>query len=395
MKIFVVTGEPFPYGRAATNRIISYGKGFREHGVETQILCLRANNTDKNLGLNKKGVYEKIPYEYVSGTPYRPKNFIFRRYVYFKGLIRSIFIICKKYSKSKAIIVHTNEYFIIIFFKVLSLIFNYTIFQEKSEFPFVLKNKSLIGKFWTNIYLNTIYCLFDGILCETEKLRFFLKKYSGEKTKFLIVPSTIIPNKILEEPTDPESEKYIFYCGSLDKDKGDGLPILINAFSLITDKYQELKLIISGFSSNKKDVQELIELSKRLQIEKKVIFTGRVTDAQLVYFQKNAAILALAKENNEIQSGGLSSKIIEYLYTGNPVVLTELSEITNHLKNNETVFFCTPGSSQSMAEKFIYVLENPIQAKKIGLKGQEYALNTFDYYLHTGRIINFINSFYE
>ena len=39
-KIIIFTDESFPYGLAATNRIISYGKNFIENGKETEVIGL-------------------------------------------------------------------------------------------------------------------------------------------------------------------------------------------------------------------------------------------------------------------------------------------------------------------------------------------------------------------
>ena len=48
-KIIIFTDESFPYGMAATNRIISYGKGFVGNGKKTEVICLRRTENADNI----------------------------------------------------------------------------------------------------------------------------------------------------------------------------------------------------------------------------------------------------------------------------------------------------------------------------------------------------------
>ena len=41
MKIYIVTGEPFPNGMAATNRIKCYAKAIHEGGLECEVVVYR------------------------------------------------------------------------------------------------------------------------------------------------------------------------------------------------------------------------------------------------------------------------------------------------------------------------------------------------------------------
>jgi len=50
MNIYIITDEPFPYGRAATNRIICYCKGFVVNNASTKVICIKPhedNNSKK------------------------------------------------------------------------------------------------------------------------------------------------------------------------------------------------------------------------------------------------------------------------------------------------------------------------------------------------------------
>jgi len=393
MNILIITGCPFPDGGAPANRLISYGKGFIANGAKTKVLCLRANQYPANYEgqILAKGYFENIPYFYAPKTSKRGKTFFRRRWLYFYGLFNSIRLLLHENKKQNvdAVIMHSNAVLYILFFKIITTLKKIKYIQEKSELPFVLKKKNFCGKLYAKFYVNNIYKLFDGILVENKKLfDYFITKIKNNG-KLIIIPTTIDPEQILKEPIIKPKDEYIFYCGSLSKSKKDGVDILIRAFEKVLQKFPDIKLNIAGFGPQQ-DIEYLKNIAIELKIKDKVKFLGKISRDKLVIYLKNAKILALAKETDKIQSGGLSSKIIEYLYTGNPVVLTDLGDITSHLKDKKTAFFAKPDDVNSFADTLIYVLNNYESAEKVGLAGQKFALEYFDYVKHTKRIIQFI-----
>lgn len=62
MKICYITKEPFPYGEACTNRVLTYAIELAKQGHELMIICLRLTDK-KNADLLDKHcncVYENI-----------------------------------------------------------------------------------------------------------------------------------------------------------------------------------------------------------------------------------------------------------------------------------------------------------------------------------------------
>ena len=395
MNIYIVTGESFPKGMAATNRIISYGKGLIANKARVKVICLRAYQypADYKGEIISKGFFENIPYVYSPGTCQRGKTFLKRRYLEFYGLLNGLKILLHENKKQRidAIIMHSNAISYIIFFKLITTIFRIKYLQEKSELPFVLKKKSILGKIYASFYINTVYRLFDGILVESEILNNYFKPKLKKNGKLLIVPATIDSEQILNESELKSKDEYIFYCGSISKSKKDGVDILIYSFKKVLNEFPKIKLFISGFGSQEY-IKFLNDIVNELNISENVQFLGKISRDKLVTYLKNAKILALAKETDKVQSGGLSSKVIEYLYTGNPVVLTDLKDITSHLHDKETVFFAKPDNIDSFADTLIYVLRNYETAKEVGIAGQKFALEYFDYKKHTKRIIKFIQN---
>ena len=398
MKIIIVTDSPFPKGSAATNRILSYGKGFLKNGTLTTVYCLRANlyPEDYKEEIEYSGSFEGVKYLYTPKTSKRANSFFKRRWNTVKGLL-NLYIFLRKenqYGKVSALILHSNYIVYVIALKIITNILNIRYIQEKSELPFVLRNKSFVGKCWANLYVETVYKQFDGILVETEFLKRYFSKKVNKKARLLVIPATIDPFPFLRERNGKTefNYEYIYYAGSLDRSKKDGVDILIKSFKLIVKEFPKLKLIISGSSSKNDDLLYLKNIVNDEGLVDNVFFTGFISRYRLISYMKNAKILALAKENDKIQSGGLSSKIIEYLYTGKPVVLTDLQEITSHLTHKETAFLSKPNNVESFYQTLKFVLNNYDFAKKVGKSGQQFALSYFDYIKQTSKIITFINN---
>ena len=81
MKIYILTGNPFPVGMAATNRIICYAKGLIAHGEDCEVIVFnRTERQDKQQrNFIAGGVYGNIPYRYIGKSVLRSRLFFQRR----------------------------------------------------------------------------------------------------------------------------------------------------------------------------------------------------------------------------------------------------------------------------------------------------------------------------
>ena len=76
MRVFIVTGEPFPNGMAATGRITCYAKALLSAGIYCEVVVCRRTEvfgkTPKNI--ISEGSYEGVNFKYIAGTPLRDSN---------------------------------------------------------------------------------------------------------------------------------------------------------------------------------------------------------------------------------------------------------------------------------------------------------------------------------
>lgn len=395
MNIIVLTNEPFPIGMAATNRILSISKGIVENSHWVKVIILQPTEKISNGVRNKltKGTYNGIEFEYSSGVTIWPKSKVNKGFCKFKGIVNAIRIIYNV-RKTKTIncflLFSVNSFADIVVFYFVTKVLKIKYIQEKSEFPFVLYKKSFFGKIYARYYIKYIYKCFDGMIIMTKPLYNFFKTRVKRNAKLIIVPMTVEPERFANNQTKVnELSKYIAYCGYMGGNK-DGVPILIDAFKIVSNKYDNLKLYLIGYTSNVDEFNVFKQKIKDLGLDDKIVFTGKVNRDDIPAYLCNASLLVLARPSSLQSEGGFPTKLGEYLATGNPVVVTRVGEIPDYLTDGVTAFLANPDSAEAFAEKIDYVLSNPSLAQKVALAGRDVAFNTFNYRIQSKKIIDFV-----
>lgn len=152
----------------------------------------------------------------------------------------------------------------------------------------------------------------------------------------------------------PASQPVILFVGRLDKEKK--IDVIIKAFAIIL-KSTDARLVIAGKG---KERSNLANLSKRLGIMKKIIFTGFINDQDLPRLYRIADIFTIASIA-ELQS----IVTMEAMASGLPVVgarVMALPELISHGRNG---YLFNEGDTQMLAESAIKILKNPGLRKKM------------------------------
>ncbi|MGV8059933.1 MAG: glycosyltransferase [Smithellaceae bacterium] len=185
---------------------------------------------------------------------------------------------------------------------------------EKSSFK---KRLALLAYERDN--LNEASCLHATAVSEAISLRKF----------GLINPIAVIPNAISEEWLDtignperfrsrysiPDNKRIMMFFSRINPIKG--LPLLFNAMKDIKNELEEWCLIIAGFEDVKGYKRKLENMAKKLDISKKIIFTGALfgVDKADAFAAAELFVLPTHSENFGIV-------VIEALASGLPVITT-------------------------------------------------------------------------
>jgi len=392
--VVIITHAPYPNGMALTKRLHYYARAIIEAGGNAEFLL--PNPSLKIFGnIKTSGYHENVKFKYTCNTSTKPPRFLARRKAGLIGYINIIRYVISNRNLVNAIIDGGMPYLIHkILFTRLANILGMIIIQEKSEFPFFKKQSAKISvKLYQKFYNFLVPKLYDGIFVISEKLFDYYKSRIRKRSKLLLIPVLVNVNEYKEYKIS-DRKLTIVSAGSLSQLK-DGTLTLINAFSRMLERFPDYKLICVGGNPDSKEFFTAMSLAERLNIKESVEFTGFIPREELIRFQKEAAVLVLAKPSSLHADHCFPTKVGEYLATGNPVVVTNTGEISKFLTDQENAFLAEPDSEKSLVEKLSSVLINYEEAIRIGKRGLRLAETEFDYKIFGKPIIEFIEKLME
>lgn len=366
---FIATGN-YPDKHAAAIRHSTLAKGLAEHGHRVTFLVLTPQDwqTDEIR-------YEGVQYKALNN--YTGNNKFMQNFHELKAIIKARKILQQQVAQKQldAVVIFTITLMPIHFLLKAAHNMGIKVFHERTELPYAIASKSKRKQQMLDYYLKNQLPRFDGVFVISNKLVEYIGQYN-KATKKLV---TLVDLDFFQTTKpSPYPFPYIGYCGTISGNK-DGVPILIEAFAAISNKFHTLKLVLVGNNANKAGIQETLDVINKHQLQDKVIFTGLIERDMMPVILCNAEIVVVAKPDNEQNSGNFPIKIGEYLATGVPVVVTRVGEIPLFIKDGESGYLAEPGNAESFANKMEEALGNKEKASAVGSNGRQIAENNFDY----------------
>lgn len=390
-KFYIFTSESFPYGLAATNRIITYGKGFIHHGKDVEVICYRQTEVPgKVLNHETRGSYQGIKFRYLSSSTIRSNNFFERQIDKAISYARLAKLSLTELKRNSVIIYYyAPSTFLILLIKAIAKIRDVKMYNELSEHPEIYtKGKGLISKL---LIRHVHHKLFDGAFLMTNSLVRHFVSNKLLRDSILHVPMTVEMDRFKDLTTNADDSKQIMYTGMLD-DAKDGTDVLLKAFARVAADHPDYVLSLYGAASSPDDEMRYRQMTQALGISEKVRFHGFVSRDMITRQMGRAAILVLPRPDSLQARNGFPTKLGEYLATGIPVIATSVGEIPDYLKDNESAFLATPGSVDSLVEKLIRVISDYPGALEVARRGRQVAENNFSNITQTARIISFVEN---
>jgi len=190
--------------------------------------------------------------------------------------------------------------------------------------------------------------LSGNIIVVSEKTKMDLKDIKGSE-KSIIVPNGIDFQEIAN--VKPGIEKSdVIYAGRLIKDKN--VHLLIETICILKEKMPDIKCLIIGEGPEKK---EMIDLIKKLEIQKNVIFKGFLKNhTDLFEYMKSSRVFVLPSKRE-----GFGMVVIEANACGLPVVVLDhkMNAATDLIIVEVNGFIAEP-SKKDIAEKIMKSMEN-------------------------------------
>ncbi|EKD58410.1 MAG: glycosyl transferase group 1 protein [uncultured bacterium] len=137
---------------------------------------------------------------------------------------------------------------------------------------------------------------------------------SGTKKEIGVVYNGIAVNEFFPQVENLNSEQFTIICVSRVTPR-KGIRFLIQAFKILSGRYENMRLLIVGDGNEKKSLEDLVQ---GLDLKDKVEFAGIVSHDKLLPYYQRADVFVLPSLNE-----GMSNVMLEALACGLPVVATE------------------------------------------------------------------------
>lgn len=221
-----------------------------------------------------------------------------------------------------------------------------------------------------------IYKKTEKIIAVSNELKEDIERqYKVPKGKLVVIPNGIDIDRFKPMEVDDLKKKYnltdekvILSIGRIDKQKG--FHLLLKIFPDILKEYNNIKLFIVGTGPY---LHDLKEMTIKLNILGKVIFTGRVSDGDLLKYYNLADIFAFSTLRME----GLPLVVPEAMACEKPVIASRIGGITSVIDNNKDGILIETGNLKELKGKVLEVLGDEELARKLGKNARKKVVERF------------------
>ncbi len=192
-----------------------------------------------------------------------------------------------------------------------------------------------------------------------------LFKLGAKRGKVEIIPNGINVKRFLsmkKKPRTIRDDPIVLYVGRISEDKGLGC--LIKSAPLVLSNFPRAKFVIVGEDYGYLD--RLKMLVQRYGVEKNVVFTGRLSNAELVRVYKRADVFVLP---SELEAFGIV--VIEAMASGLPVVASNLGGMKTIVQNEKNGLLFEVGNFRELTEKIELLLNNESLRIKLEENGRK------------------------
>lgn len=211
----------------------------------------------------------------------------------------------------------------------------------------------------------------NKIILVSNKLKKIIKEFNDDKNnKFKVIANGVnfnnISNKKVKKTID-DRVRVILSVSNLKETKG--IDLNLKAFSMLIEKYPNLKYLIVGDGPERKKLETLTE---DLGINEKVEFLGMLSHENVLKKMDDVDIFSLPSWNE-----AFGVVYIEAMANGKPVIGCKGEGIEDYVDDEETGLLVNPKDVDSLAQAMDFLLSNPDKAKDIGERARKLVMENY------------------
>jgi glycosyltransferase involved in cell wall biosynthesis len=242
-------------------------------------------------------------------------------------------------------------------------------FSSKWQQIVVKLFENITPRFVNQITTNTLYNKERMISLGIPSKKIYYLPNGVDKDRFKKIDNSItakISNKL-----DLSNKKIIAYIGSLNL-SNHPVDLLINAFKQITEKLNNVILIIVGGG---RDIYILKRLVDNLELRDKVFFEGRVPPATVPNYYDLADVTVDPVYDEDSAKGRCPLKMFESWLMRTPFVTSDVGDRRYLSGYSNIQLLAKPGDPDDLASKIIKIIIDPKLKELIIQEGSEKVKN--------------------
>lgn len=233
-------------------------------------------------------------------------------------------------------------------------------------------DKSIKGK------INTLIC--DCILIKKYDFILPISEFLINKIRNLKIPYFKFPildriDNISIQENNKDNDLYFVYCASTGYTKV--IDFVIDSFALFIKNFPEykLRLVLSG---NLDIIEKYNKIIDNNCLNKNIIIHTKLPYKELKQIYTNAIGLIIPLQpNNTAEHARFSQKTAEYLSTGNPIITTDVGEMSFYFTHKKTAYIVNY-TIEDFSNTYKEIVLNRNLAKTIGYNGYLLAKEKFN-----------------
>lgn len=228
----------------------------------------------------------------------------------------------------------------------------------------------------------------DKIICVSEGEKNIAINSGFDPKKIVIVPDSVEISRFDGLKEDTFKKKYgiegdfILFVGRLAKNKG--LKYLVEAVPQILQCFPKTIFVIIGQDEGM--LESLLSLSKKLGVEEKIMFLGRLDDKEVSEAFMDCSVFALP---SEFEAFGIV--LIEAMAAGKPCVATKVGGVPYVVKDGETGILVDHADSCKLADAICIFLGDKGKRRSFGEAGRRWVEENFA----IEKVVNRLEKVYE
>ncbi|MGO3181910.1 MAG: glycosyltransferase [Aequorivita sp.] len=256
--------------------------------------------------------------------------------------------------------------------------------NEVRRYGASIKEKSL--EYYNYLFHERLSKKYDGLVCISTNIEAYYRKYNQNTIRVPIICDTdidFIPNISFKK----EEVFQIGFTGSVNIEK-ENLDIFFSALKKIKAKNYRFQLNLYGTVSNPLALNKLI---KKYGLESHIVSHGFLKQSKIQNILTYQNLLILPRRENNQNKYGFSTKLSEYITSGVPILLTDVSDNMLYFTDQFDCLLAVAESDNSFVNKIEYLINNyEIIGEKMAYHAFETAKRNFDYKVHAEKFMIFL-----